>query len=84
MTCQLSLFKNQWLSNAETVVCSIMQGREFSTDDLHGKLPEPECPNWFGIAMAKLKNKGLVERTGYKPSERPLANGRPIAIWRLR
>ena len=83
MTLQLSLLKREWADSAEPVILEKMRGTIFTTDDLHSLLPTPDHPNWFGILMASLKNKGLVERVGYQPSRRPESNGRAIAVWRI-
>jgi hypothetical protein len=81
MPTQLDLLKLDWCELCEPVV---LAGHfiTFTSDDLHPILPTPQHCNWFGVLMARMKNKGLVERIGYQPSRRPEANGRPIAIWR--
>jgi len=55
---------------------------EFTADDLHGKLPEPEHCNWYGVLVAAAKNKGLVEYVGHRKSCRAIANGRKVSVWR--
>ena len=83
MTTQLDFLQRDWCELCEPVVLA-MAGGVFTSDDLHPILPTPQHHNWFGVLMARMKNKGLVERVGYQPSKRPEANGRPIAIWRTR
>ena len=83
MTIQLDLLKRDWCERMESSVLALMAGRPFTSDDLHPWLDAPEHCNWYGVLMARMKNKGLAERIGYRPSKRPEANGRPIAIWRI-
>jgi hypothetical protein len=54
----------------------------WTTDDLHQHLGDAEEPNWYGVLCASLKAKGLIARVGYRPSQRPEANGRVVAVWR--
>ncbi len=54
----------------------------WTADDLHERLPAPEEHNWFGVLCASLKAKGLIARVGYRPSARPEANGRVVAVWK--
>ena len=83
MTTQLDLLQRDWCDRSESVVLAQMAGRMFTTDDLHPVLDAPEHQNWWGVLLARLKNKGRVERAGYQPSRRPEANGRPVAVWRV-
>jgi len=82
---ELSDLKIAWCSRMASRVLESMRGREFTSDDLHDLLPDqPESPNWFGVAMAQLRNSGLIERTGYKPSDRPARNGGIVSVWRVK
>ena len=54
---------------------------ELTSDDLHGWLPEPPDKNYWGSLLARLKKQKLIRKVGYKVSERPSANCRPIALW---
>ena len=85
MTTQLNLLQRDWCEQMEEHV-KIIFGRwnTFTSDDLHKSIEEPHHHNWYGVLMARMKNKGLVERVGYQPSKRPEANGRPIAIWKIK
>ncbi len=78
---QLDLLQRDWCERMEGIVLLTMRGRTFTSDDLHGVLDTPEHPNWWGVLLARMKNKGLVQRIGYQPSTRKAANGRPIALW---
>jgi hypothetical protein len=80
----LSDLKREWLDQAERQFLGITRFKfmPFTTDDLHGVLTEPEHKNWLGVLVAKLKNKGLIQRIGYQPSQRPESNGRVIALWK--
>ena len=86
MTHQLELtdLQRSWVDEALAVIvrakCDLPE--TFTTDDLHAILPAPEHPNWYGVLLAKLRNSGVVEKFGYKPSARKSANGRVVAVWR--
>lgn len=84
MTHQLELaeLKRDWVQESSASFAALTLPAVWSADDLHGLLPEPQERNWFGVLMAALKNRGLIEKAGYKPSTRPEANGRVIALWR--
>lgn len=84
MTKQLDLLQRDWCDNAEPIVAERMRGHQFTSDELHEIFIAPENGNWWGVLMARMKNKGMVERIGYQPSRRPEANGRPIAIWKIK
>ena len=81
MTTQLNLLQRDWCEFSEPVVLRMMRGMPFTTDDIRHYLPEPANVNYYGVLMARMKNKGLVARITYRPSKRPEANGRPIAVW---
>lgn len=80
---QLSLLDREWISTYAPVVLATMRG-QWTTDDLHAILPEPEQKNWLGALIATLRNQGLIEKVGYRPSKRPEANGRAICVWRVK
>ena len=84
MTTQLDLLQRDWCDNAEPLLIANMRGASFTSDDLHEQFIAPQHGNWWGVLMARMKNKGLVEKVGYRPSKRPEANGRPIAVWRIK
>jgi len=86
MTHQLELsdLKIAWCSRMASRVLESMRGREFTSDDLYPILEPPAHDNWHGILMAKLRNSGLIERTGYKPSERAARNGGIVSVWKLK
>ena len=80
---QLNLLQRDWCDNAEPIVLRMMRGAAFTTDELHEHFIAPEHGNWWGVLLARMKNKRLIKRVGYRPSIRPEANGRPIAIWEV-
>ena len=84
MTTQLNLMQRDWIEGCVPFIARQFTGYTFTSDDLHGLLDAPAHSNWWGVLMAVCKNKGLVERVGYQPSRRPEANGRPIAIWKIK
>jgi hypothetical protein len=82
---ELSAIKRDWIQSAAPEVLRYAGTvAEFTTDDLRGVVPEPECRNWWGCVLAALKNEGRIVETGRRPSKRPEANGRKISAWRLR
>ncbi len=85
MTNQLNLFdiKNDWCNRMTPIVLASFKS-EFTTDDIHRVVEAPAHPNWFGVLVAQLKNKGLVEKVGYRTSQRKEANGRAVAAWRVK
>lgn len=84
MTTQLSLLDREWININAPLVLTAMAGREFTTDCLHAILPEPEQRNHYGALVARLANQGLVEKVGYRPSQRKEANGRVVAVWKVK
>lgn len=82
MTIQLDLLKRDWCEQMEIIVSGIRG--EFTSDDLHPLLEKPEHQNWFGVLLARMKNKGLIQRLGYRASKRPERNGAVIAVWKMR
>lgn len=80
----LSDLKREWIAESAPIVLQAMRGREFTADDLHGLCDPPWSHNWWGVLCAKLKNKGLLERVGYRQSQRKSANGRVVAVWRVK
>ena len=84
MTTQLSLLDRSWCNINSALLLTHMAGMEFTTDDAHKVLPQPENPNLIGVLFASLRCSGKIERTGYRPSARPEANGRVVAVWRVK
>lgn len=84
MTTQLSLFDRDWINIYAPLVISAMAGREFTCDDVHEILPAPDQLNHYGALLARLRNQGLIEKIGYRPSNRSEANGRVLAVWRVK
>lgn len=84
MTTQLSLLQRDWVNDAIPVVLEqARDGRPFTADKFHAFLPVPEHNNWFGVLIAAMKNRGLIEKVGYVPSTRKERNGAVVASWRL-
>lgn len=81
----LSTVKRDWVESAKPVILAYAETHGvFTSDDTRALLPEPEQPNWTGIAYAALSSAGRIERDGYQPSTRPEANGRVIARWKVK
>lgn len=58
----------------------------FTSDDIRGyqTIKEPAHPNWWGVAIAQMKNLGMIRRVGFRKSAREEANGRWIMLWEVR
>ena len=76
---ELADLKRDWVEESAARFPALSLPAVWSADDLHGLLPQPQERNWFGVLLASLKNRALIEKVGYKPSTRPEANGRGIA-----
>lgn len=82
---ELTDIKRDWIEDAfQSLLPMLPSLGEFTSDDLHGRLPEPSNVNYFGCLMAKLRNEGLIERVNARPSKRPESNGRLISVWRVK
>ncbi len=80
---ELADLRRPWVDEVMPTLAALLPGLgEFTADDLHGKLPEPEHHNWYGVLVACARNAGLIERVGARPSKRPEANGRWLAVWK--
>lgn len=80
---ELAGLRRDWCEEAAPMVAALAPGLgEFTADDLRGKIPEPEHPNWWGVMLAQLGNTGVLVRIGWRKSTRAEANGRPIGLWR--
>lgn len=86
MTTQLSLLDRDWVSTQSDRVITWFRNCDdgFTSDDLHGFVPEPEQMNWYGILIASLASRGLIERIGSIKSSRPEANGRWIGVYKVK
>jgi len=85
MTVQLELttLKRDWCDTTlEQMLCGIQSGIEFTTDEIHDEVGAPSHPNLWGVLFAKMKASGRFVKVGYRPSRRPEANGRVVAVWR--
>lgn len=83
MTTQLDLLQRDWCEDGlREVVCLTLPGDVFCADQLHEWLPRPAHDGWWGILMAKLRRSPSFRKVGYRPSARPAANGRVVAVWR--
>lgn len=81
---QLSLLDREWVTRQSPTVLAQMTGKEFTTDDVHKVVSEqPDNRNLFGVLMATLRCQKKVTRVGYRQSERPEANKRVVAVWRV-
>lgn len=77
----------RWKDVADTFVCNLPPGTEFTTDRVWYHLdragvqtPEPRA---LGAIMLALARAQIIEKTGnYTQTTRPKAHARPIPIWR--
>ena len=84
MPTQLSLLDRDWCDRCVDMLCVVTNpGQQFTSDDLHKVFTTvPPHSNWWGILVAKLRHSQCFEKVGYRPSARPEANGRVVAVWR--
>ena len=79
---ELRDLRRPWAEEAlPTLAAMLPQLGQFTADDLHGKLPEPQHSNWYGVLMACARNAGIIRRVGDRVSSRKEANGRRVAVW---
>lgn len=79
---ELKAIKRQWVEESMCFLQLVMSDMgQFTSDDLHVILHPPQHPNWFGILLAAMKNKGLIRRVNAIASKRPEANGRLVSVW---
>ncbi len=83
MTTQLNLLDRDWIADKMPAFVSFLNQWDgtFTSDELHRILGEPPHPNWFGVFLANAKRMGLIEKIGWKESERKSANGRVVRLW---
>ena len=90
----LATLKRQWVEDAKEGFKSnegeafwlLRQLGEFTVDEfhhLHPLIPKPLNNNWYGVLFAGLSRMNLIHKVGYRPSTRPEANGRVVAVWRV-
>lgn len=77
-----------WRSGADRAVRHLAAtGRDFTADDLRElgvtdlSNPREQAARW-GSLLAAAKAEGLITEVGRRPSVRPSANGRKVAVWR--
>jgi hypothetical protein len=81
---QLTDLKRTWLDEVLPLAeLAVKTFPEFTSDDLHDlqSMPRPEHRNYWGMLLANLSGRKIIQRVGYRASKRPEANGRVIAVW---
>lgn len=81
MQLELANLKRDWIDDAVTRFMAATKLQAFTTDDLHKIIPEPSQRNYWGSLMARLKKEKRIRKIGFRVSERPSANSRPISLW---
>jgi hypothetical protein len=81
---ELSTIKRAWLDDATMRFKTLCLPETWTSDELHKMLPMPDSVAWWGILLAKLKNCGVVECVGYRPSARKERNGGVVRVWALK
>lgn len=81
---QLDTMRRPWIDDAVDQFPRIAYHLlpEWTSDDLHRHLPEPPEKNAWGSLLARLKKSGVIRKVGYRVSERPSANCRPVSLWK--
>lgn len=81
---ELTSIKRAWIDEAVARFKTLYLPAEWTSDDLHKTLPVPDSDAWWGVLMAKLKNTGLIECVGYRPSARKARNGGVLRVWKAK
>lgn len=63
------LDKDVWLVHYINWVRALPVGREYTTADAHGKIPDPNHTNWWGLAQTRVAKLGLVRAVTTQESE---------------
>lgn len=73
------------LARRELLSKLLTDGRA-TADDVRNmiELPDDMNPVALGAAPGLLAKAGIIERDGYRNSQRPTAHARPVSIWRLK
>ncbi len=75
----------QWKSGAAMWVWECPVDGRFTADDLVAAVGLPRKRNQVGALLSHLVKRGLIERVGFKPSERTARRAGMQAVWaRLR
>ena len=79
---ELSDLRRPWVDEALPRLAAMLPTLgQFTADDLHGRFPEPQHCNWYGVLVASARRARLIKRVGDKISSRKEANGRRVAVW---
>ena len=74
--------KDQWHEDAVATIVGLANAQEtFSADDLRKEMREPDHPSWPGRAIMTARNKGLIRRVGYMPSQAGPRRHGATALW---
>lgn len=57
-------------------------GREFTADSLQRDYRLPDLGNGTGGVLMALHRAGVIERVGYRPSQKPSRAGGVVSVWR--
>ena len=80
---ELSEMRRDWIYDAVRLFPSIGITKPFTTDQLHNFFTRPPHDNYWGSLMARLKKQNYIRKIGYKVSDRPSANSRPVSLWEV-
>jgi hypothetical protein len=58
---------------------------EVCADDVRAAVPIPAdiSPKLVGVVFRDLADAGILRRSGFRTSTRPVAHARPLSVWRL-
>jgi hypothetical protein len=70
---------------ARLIVELVLCGFQVSADDIHNRmrLPTTYRAKWIGSPFKTLAAAGVIRRTGFAPSERPVNHGRLLSVWQI-
>jgi hypothetical protein len=77
--------KSETFSAVQTEFLQILKQRETGTVDLiHSRLDiPPDAKPRIGRAIAELARKGRIIKVEFRPSDRGIAHGRNVFVWKL-
>ena len=80
---ELSVHTSWRLAAEATIVRLARSGVEFTSDDIHEAVGDPPAHhNAIGGLFIAASRRREIEAVGYRQSTRPVANARPVRLWR--
>lgn len=79
--------KHRWLIDADHAISALAvryhrTGQTFTADNVRESIGAPDHPNWWGVAFAAAKQRGLIEAVAFGAARAKSRNGGSLKIWR--